>query len=213
MNLVSSYLAANIGVGFQTAKALLLQSANIHAMIGSEYRRMGISATEELRQILEAKGTVGAVQLDLTDRASMLGATLLRANVVGPAHLTCLSLELLRHSKKPRLVFITIHRASRKLDIGNEDMKQAFESDEEGPHAWYRTTVSAYRISKAAPYMLLVQYHISKDGLTVLGVDPRSREEEEEEDEKGGTFTAAIILGEKDDEPGLIHSRDGVVPW
>lgn len=62
---------ANQGIGFETAKALLLnQPTTYHVIIGSRDHAKGLEAAASLT-MLKIKGTIEAVQLDVTDDASV----------------------------------------------------------------------------------------------------------------------------------------------
>ncbi|KAI6376060.1 hypothetical protein MCOR25_002875 [Pyricularia grisea] len=62
---------ANQGVGYETAKNLILSSADYHVIIGSRDSTKGEAAVRELLSTAGVKGTAEAVQLDVTDQASI----------------------------------------------------------------------------------------------------------------------------------------------
>ena len=62
---------ANQGVGFETAKNLVLQNAAYHVILGSRDLSKGEAAAQTLTALPELKGTVSTLQLDVTDDASV----------------------------------------------------------------------------------------------------------------------------------------------
>jgi len=77
----------NQGIGYETAKNLLLFSSSYHVVLGSRDLANGIDAVSSLQK-LPIKGTVETIQIDVTDDASVdtaatkLGATLGRLDVL-----------------------------------------------------------------------------------------------------------------------------------
>ncbi len=63
-------LGANGGVGFETAKNLLLSSPTYHVLLGSRDPTKGSDAVATLKS-LPIKGTVETIQIDVTDDASV----------------------------------------------------------------------------------------------------------------------------------------------
>ncbi|GAA86619.1 hypothetical protein ASPFODRAFT_191105, partial [Aspergillus luchuensis CBS 106.47] len=233
---------ANRGLGLATAKELLL-TTNFHIIVGSRHPSNGNEAIQGLRSLTGIQGTVSAVTLDVTSgpsieaarsqieltfgrldilvhnagvyllptessashvRAKILESTL-EANVSGPARVTEAFLPLLLGPQSqrnevlsPRIVFF--------------------------PTQW-NTHAIEYRISKAALHMLLVEYHMALTGVVVVGVDPgfcatdiigdaeALRQMGAAEPDNGARIIAEVVKGGKDDQPGRVHSAEGLVPW
>lgn len=69
MKLIMVEIGANQGIGYETAKSLLLSSSDesisYHVIIGSRDHARGLEAATRLREeVATGKGTVEAVQLD-----------------------------------------------------------------------------------------------------------------------------------------------------
>ncbi|BCS02756.1 uncharacterized protein AKAW2_61020A [Aspergillus luchuensis] len=225
---------ANRGLGLATAKELLL-TTNFHIIVGSRHPSNGNEAIQGLRSLTGIQGTVSAVTLDVTSgpsieaarsqieltfgrldilvhnagvyllptessashvRAKILESTL-EANVSGPARVTEAFLPLL---------------------LGPQSQRNEF------PTQW-NTHAIEYRISKAALHMLLVEYHMALTGVVVVGVDPgfcatdiigdaeALRQMGAAEPDNGARIIAEVVKGGKDDQPGRVHSAEGLVPW
>lgn len=61
----------NQGVGYETAKNLILASADYHVILGSRDAAKGETAAAALQSTPGVKGTAASVQLDVTDQASI----------------------------------------------------------------------------------------------------------------------------------------------
>lgn len=73
--------------------------------------------------------------------------------------------------------------------------------------------------------MLLVEYHMALTGVVVVGVDPgfcatdiigdaeALRQMGAAEPDNGARIIAEVVKGGKDDQPGRVHSAEGLVPW
>lgn len=61
----------NQGVGYETAKNLVLYSQDYHVILGSRDASKGESAAEELQSTSGVKGTVSFTQIDVTDDQSV----------------------------------------------------------------------------------------------------------------------------------------------
>lgn len=66
-----SYSGANQGVGFETAKNLVLSSASYHVLIGSRDPSRGAQAVSDLQSLPDIQGSVSSIQIDVTDDGSV----------------------------------------------------------------------------------------------------------------------------------------------
>ncbi|GME44150.1 NAD(P)-binding protein [Neofusicoccum parvum] len=194
---------ANQGIGFSTAQLLTLSPQPYHLLIGSRTLSRGHTAATTLHSLPSAnpQTTHTAISLDITSPSSIAAAVsttasshkrldvlinnagiflggpgspwagkpqheLLRhtceTNVFGTAAVTEAFLPLLRQSRAPGGAKIVVLSSS----LGSLEMAAAAP-----PH---RLDISAYRVSKAAVNMLVVEWAkgLEKDGVRVWGVDP-----------------------------------------
>ena len=71
LNITGKTLGANQGVGYETAKNLVLSAAEYHVILGSRDTSKGEAAAEELRSSPGIKGTISMEQIDVTDQQSI----------------------------------------------------------------------------------------------------------------------------------------------
>ena len=233
----------NQGIGFETARNLLLALATNHVILGSRNLANGEEAVKKLQNL---KGTVSAIQLDITDDKSVDAVAqkvaadygrldilvnnagivstvhppsretyhnVLNTNVVGTLSMTEAFLSLLRKSSERRLVFVS-------SSVGS--ISQA--ADPSSPY--YSGNGFEYRSSKAALSMLIVLYwnRLQQD-FKVSGADPglcatnftgnaqSLTSRGAVTPAQGGERIATVIKGEKDANVGRVLGEYGVSPW
>ena len=153
----------------------------------------------------------GIFSLNPSPREAM--REILAVNTVGVVSVTEAFLPLLRHSRAPRLIFVSSSTGS---------VSQAADPTS----IYYAPQANEYRASKAALNMLLVQYtaKLGKDGFRVLGADPglcatniidpdQLRKRGAVEPNVGGERIAAVIRGDRDADLGRVCGEYGVSPW
>ncbi|ROW05827.1 hypothetical protein VMCG_05177 [Cytospora schulzeri] len=180
---------ANQGVGFETARILALGSSSYHIILGSRNISNGEAAAEKLQALPEMKGSITAIQLDVTDDASAeygrldvlvnnagifrRGPTpraaareMFETNVVGYISVTEAFLPLLQKSTgdgghTPRLVFVSSSTGS--ITHASDPYSK-----------YYAAAANEYRAGNAARNMLMNQYwvRLQKEGFKVFGADP-----------------------------------------
>ncbi|KAF2457358.1 hypothetical protein BDY21DRAFT_343616 [Lineolata rhizophorae] len=238
---------ANQGLGFETAK-ILLSSSDFHIILGCRDASKGDAAVKSLESLPSTKGTVSTVPLDVVDDALVdstssqvseaygyidvlvnnagvysqhqhLRAALrdsFAVNVVGAASVTDAFLPLLQKSQRqPRIVFVT--SAMGSLAHSSDPTSHHF-----GPYA------DAYRASKAALNMLLVQYtnNPRSKGVKVLGADPGFcatkltgdpeglKKLGAAEPSVGAEAIANAVKGKMDGNVGKVSDGEGkICPW
>lgn len=167
---------ANQGVSFETAKNLLLSSANYHVLIGSRdlARR---SATVATLNDSRLKGAASPIQIDVTDNASVDAVVKCVSNIYGRLDIlvnnagitstNSLLAEALRERLEVNCVgVVTITEAFLPLLRKSSIKRLVFVSPGVSSisHAanpesrYYRPYVSQYRVTKAGLNMLLVWY-------------------------------------------------------
>ncbi|KAE8376278.1 hypothetical protein BDV26DRAFT_266079 [Aspergillus bertholletiae] len=182
---------ANRGLGYETAKTLLL-SDNYHIIIGSRDGSKGDAAAASLRALPGIHGTVSAMQLDVTDDASVdeakaqIESAFGRLDVlVNNAAIYLLNREAVRDTLRLTLETNVTGAASlteallplllksanpRLIFVSSSNASMAYNLDPNSPHGG--THAAEYRVAKAALNMLLVQYHMKLKNVKVLGADP-----------------------------------------
>jgi NAD(P)-dependent dehydrogenase (short-subunit alcohol dehydrogenase family) len=187
------HAGANQGIGFETAKNLLLSSATYHILLGSRDSSKGIEAVSALRALPDIKGTVDAVQIDVTDDATVDAAAKHVSNTYGRLDVLVNNAGI--HSKNPSprdclrevlavnvvgvvstteafLPLLRISSAPRLIFVSSSigSISQAADPNSK----YYAPLANEYRCSKAALNMLMVQYWVKlgKEGFKVFGADP-----------------------------------------
>ncbi|TAQ89842.1 hypothetical protein B7494_g1803 [Chlorociboria aeruginascens] len=232
---------ANQGIGFETAKNLLLYSESYHILIGSRDPQKGSDAVSAL-QSLPIKGTVSSVQLDVTNDSSVDSAATHIAETYNRLDILVNNAGI--YSQNPVLrdafreilavnvvgvlsvteAFLPLLRKStapRLIFVSSStgSISQAFDPNSK----YYSPAAIDYRASKAALNMLMVQYwvRLGKEGFKVLGADPgltatnffRPLRPGAVEPEVGGERIAAVVRGERDEDMGRVCGEYGVSPF
>lgn len=255
---LTSRAGANQGIGFSAAQLLTLSPQPYHLLIGSRTLSRGHTAATTLHSLPSAnpQTTHTAISLDITSPSSIAAAVsttasshkrldvlinnagiflggpgspwagkpqheLLRhtceTNVFGTAAVTEAFLPLLRQSRAPGGAKIVVLSSS----LGSLEMAAAAP-----PH---RLDISAYRVSKAAVNMLVVEWAkgLEKDGVRVWGVDPGrcvtnlagegleevARKMGAREAVDGARLVVEVMEGKRDGEVGRVVWDKGVRPW
>ncbi|KAK2731518.1 short chain dehydrogenase [Colletotrichum kahawae] len=186
----------NQGVGYETAKNLLLSSAGYHVILGSRDLAKGETAAKGLLSTPGVKGTASSVQIDVTDDASINEAASKVESEYGRLDILVNNAGIISMASPP-----TTAAFRRVLDtnvIGALGVTEAFlpllKKTAHAPprlvfvsssmgsitHAadpsslYYNPHGTEYRVSKAAVNMLLTMYaaRLKPDGFLVLGADP-----------------------------------------
>jgi NAD(P)-dependent dehydrogenase (short-subunit alcohol dehydrogenase family) len=239
---------ANSGVGFATAKTIVTASPNYHVIIGSRSLQNGQNAVQAIQSSEPTTGSLSSVQLDVTDPTSIASAAkqiksqfgrldvlinnagvfsqsqstktameeTFAVNSIGPALVAEAFNPLLIKSARPYSIFISSILGSLS------------EAADPSSSVHYYDGV-AYRMSKAALDMLVVQQHklFGSKGIRVFAVCPglvRSnlRGKGEEDVSAGGRagdpiipaeMILSIIEGKRDADVGKFLRDDRVLSW
>ena len=186
-------------MGYECAKNLILSSADYHVLIGSRVLANGERAVSEMSALPNRKGSVEAIQIDVTvedsvDRAVekvknnhrrldilVNNAGIGEVNPEGPPHKRLRDV-LTTNTIGPVLVtdkFLDLLRKSsapRLVFVSSSGGSLTHAADPKSPYYGSKTGMqwSHYRASKAALNMLLIEYHktLEPEGFQVLGADP-----------------------------------------
>ncbi|OCK86095.1 NAD(P)-binding protein [Lepidopterella palustris CBS 459.81] len=243
---------ANQGLGLSIAK-LLSQSPNpYHIIIGSRSLPRGQAAVAELsNNTTTTKSTLSAIQLDITSLPSITSAVsqitsthsrldilinnagigasgggnlasdihdfkvVFDTNVLGTVSVTDAFVPLLRKSQDPKIVVMS-------STMGSITMAETMPA-----HTW---NASAYRASKAALNMLIVEWNklLGKEEreIRVWGVDPGLcatsfigdySKSNGRDPAEGAAIVLGVIEGKRDDDVGKVcydqWGEVGVRPW
>ncbi|MCJ1434145.1 hypothetical protein MMC27_003511 [Xylographa pallens] len=183
---------SNQGVGFETAKNLLLSSPDYHVLIGSRDRSKGSQAVSAL-EALSIKGTVDMVQIDVTDDASVDAAAQHVLDKHGHLDVLVNNAGIFSQNPSPREAYRAIlavncvgalsateaflpllrkSKAPRLIFVSSSTGSISYAADPTS--RYYRASANEYRSSKAALNMLIVQYahKLGLEGFKVFGADP-----------------------------------------
>ena len=233
---------ANQGVGFETAKNLLLSSANYHVLIGSRDPTKGLAAVTTLKES-PIKGTVSFIQIDVTNTASVdaavkqvsdtYGRLDILVNNAGIISTNPVLAEALRETLEVNCVGVVIvteafipllRKSSTKRLVFISSGVSSISHAANPESRYYRPYVSQYRVTKAGLNMLLVQYwaKLKEEGFKVFGADPglvatnlheRSRTAAMMGADVGGGRVAVVVKGERDEFEGKVCGAYGVLEW
>ncbi|KAH8814898.1 putative short chain dehydrogenase/reductase [Xylogone sp. PMI_703] len=183
---------ANQGIGYETAKNLVLSSSDWHVIIGSRDPVKGANAVSALKS-LPIKGTVSAVKLDVTSEASVEAAATIVAQLHGRLDVlvnnagifskNLNSTDCLRENFAVNCIgVVSVTEAFLPLLRKSSSPRLIFVSTSVGsltlasdPRSkYYSSAANEYRASKAALNMLMVQYWVKlgPEGFKVFGADP-----------------------------------------
>ncbi|CAG2008878.1 unnamed protein product [Fusarium graminearum] len=187
---------ANQGVGYETAKNLLLSSVDYHVIIGSRDEAKGEVAADELRLLENIKGTVSNIQLDVTDDASVDAAARNLTSEWGRLDILVNNAGIISMASPPtREAFRTVletnligalsvteaflpllrkaeHLPPRLIFVTSSTGSITHATNPDSPY--YNPYATEYRTSKAGLNMLMVMYYarLKPDGFLVFSVDP-----------------------------------------
>ncbi|KAM0342602.1 hypothetical protein ACHAPU_009458 [Fusarium lateritium] len=187
---------ANQGVGYETAKNLILSSVKYHVILGSRDEAKGEAAVQSLRSLDNVKGTVSSMQVDVTDDSSVdkaaqtLGSEWGRLDIlVNNAGIVSMesppTREVFRKILETNLVgalsvteaFLPLlrkaeHKPPRLIFVTSSTGSLTHASDPESP--LHNSGAAEYRSSKAGLNMLMALYHarLKSEGILVFGADP-----------------------------------------
>ncbi|PYH40871.1 putative carbonyl reductase [Aspergillus saccharolyticus JOP 1030-1] len=186
---------ANKGVGYETAKALLLTSADYHVLLASRDPARGAEALESLQREPTIQGTAAAMQLDVTDDASIQAAAQqvkerygrldVLINNAGISNKSSNPGEQVRANMATNVVGpVVVTDAFEPLLKAATDPRIIFVTSSLGslghasnPNSIYYSTKASYpydyyRASKAALNMIMVEYGKRNPEIKVFGGDP-----------------------------------------
>ncbi|QPC59865.1 hypothetical protein HYE67_002096 [Fusarium culmorum] len=187
---------ANQGVGYETAKNLLLSSVDYHVIIGSRDEAKGEVAASELRSLENIKGTVSSIQLDVTDDASVDVAARNLTSEWGRLDILVNNAGIISMASPPtREAFRTVletnligalsvteaflpllrkaeHLPPRLIFVTSSTGSITHAANPDSPY--YNPYATEYRTSKAGLNMLMAMYYarLKPDGFLVFSVDP-----------------------------------------
>jgi NAD(P)-dependent dehydrogenase (short-subunit alcohol dehydrogenase family) len=187
---------ANQGVGYETAKNLVLSSADYHVILGSRDKAKGESAAKELQSVPGVKGTVSSTQLDVTDDSSVDNSAKRLEEQWGRLDVLVNNAGIISMARPPtREAFRTVldtnvigplsvteaflpllrkaeHKPARLVFVSSSMGSITHASDPNSPY--YNPHGTEYRTSKAALNMLMTMYNarLKDEGFLVFGTDP-----------------------------------------
>ncbi|KAI0890584.1 NAD(P)-binding protein [Annulohypoxylon maeteangense] len=187
----------NQGIGYETAKNLILSSEDYHVILGSRDIDKGTTAVKTLQALPGVKGSVSTTQIDVTDDTSVdaaaarisashghLDILINNAGIVSMTHPPTRS--TLRRILETNVVgalsvtesFLpllrkTAHPPSRLIFVSSSTGSITHASDPKSPY-YGPGGATEYRASKAAVNMLMAQYcaRLRPEGILVFGADP-----------------------------------------
>ena len=196
---LTSSTGSNQGVGYECAKSLVLSSADFHVLIGSRSLDNGLKAAADLSALPDLKGSVEAIQIDVTNEDSVQSAVekvtrdhhrldilvnnagIGETSTVGPPYQRLRDV-LTTNTIGPVMVtdmFLDLLRKSsspRLVLVSSSGGSLTHAADPNSPFYGSKTGMqfSHYRASKAALNMLLIEYHktLGEEGFRVMGADP-----------------------------------------
>lgn len=190
-------IGGNQGVGYETAKNLVLFSQDYHVILGSRDISKGEAAAKELQATEGIKGTASSTQIDVTDDHSVDAAAARIASeygrldvLVNNAGIVSMASPPTREALRPILetnvvgslsvteAFLdllrkAVHKPPRLVFVSSSTGSITHAANPDSPY--YRPGGAIeYRTSKAALNMLMVMYYarLKPEGFYVFGADP-----------------------------------------
>jgi len=185
---------ANQGIGYETAKNLIQASASYHVIVGSRKLAAGEEAARNLTAEPGAKGSAEAIQVDVTDDASVDAAAAKVAADHGRLDILVNNAGIVSLANPPSRAkyrdvlntnavgalsmtetFLDLLRKSdekRVVFVSSSVGSLTHASNPESPY--YSGNGFEYRSSKACLNMLIVLYwnRLQSEGFKVFGADP-----------------------------------------
>ncbi|KAJ4026396.1 hypothetical protein NW752_001337 [Fusarium irregulare] len=187
---------ANQGVGFETAKNLILSSVDYHVVIGSRNEAKGQEAAENLQSLNDIRGTVSSIQLDVTDDTSVDNAARTLASEWGRLDILVNNAGIISTASPPtREAFRSVletnlvgalsvteaflpllrkaeHKPPRLIFVTSSTGSITHAANPDSPY--YSPYGTEYRTSKAGLNMLMTMYYarLKPEGFLVFGADP-----------------------------------------
>ncbi|KAF9773441.1 hypothetical protein IL306_008722 [Fusarium sp. DS 682] len=187
---------ANQGVGFETAKNLVLSSVKYHVIIGSRDEAKGEIAARELQSLDDIKGTVSSIQIDVTDDSSVDAAAQTLASEWGRLDILVNNAGIISMDSPPtREAFRKVlntnlvgalsvteaflpllrkseHKPPRLIFVSSSTGSITHASNPESP--LHSAGAMEYRTSKAGLNMLMTMYYtrLKSEEFLVFGADP-----------------------------------------
>ncbi|KAI0381930.1 NAD(P)-binding protein [Hypomontagnella monticulosa] len=207
----------NQGVGYETAKNLVLYSQDYHIIVGSRDASKGEAAAKELQSTSGVKGTVSFTQIDVTDDQSVDAAASRIATEYGRLDVLVNNAgimvnpptrEVFRRILETNVVGAlsvteacldllrkAVHKPPRLIFVSSSTGSITHAANPDSPY--YNPGATEYRTSKAALNMLMVMYYarLKPEGFYVFGADPG--------------LVATNFTGD----PESLRKRNAVEPW
>jgi NAD(P)-dependent dehydrogenase (short-subunit alcohol dehydrogenase family) len=240
--LTSLSVGATEGVGYETAKNLVLSSEICHVLVCSPNFGNSEDAVASLNALPGAKGTASALELDITDDASIFMAAQVVEEQYG--HVDCLvnNAGIPNGYSGPA---IRIRENMATSVVGPVVVTTAFEpllKKSSDPRVIFVTSPSAslissthpatnasylysyYHASKAALSMIMVEYGKRASRIGLWGRDPDwlgTNQENREQMQRfgvpdpsvGGIEIARVVKGERDGDGSRVVGKHGVQQW
>ncbi|KAI1461609.1 NAD(P)-binding protein [Annulohypoxylon moriforme] len=188
---------ANQGVGYETAKNLILSSQDYHVILGSRDIAKGEAAAKELQAVEDIKGTVSPTQIDVTNDTSVDAAASRISSEYGHLDILVNNAGIVSMTKPPTrtamrhildtnvvgalsvteaflpLLRTSTHQPPRLVFVSSSTGSITHASNPASPY-YAPGGATEYRTSKAALNMLMVMYYarLKPEGFLVFGADP-----------------------------------------
>ncbi|KAI1094974.1 NAD(P)-binding protein [Rostrohypoxylon terebratum] len=187
----------NQGVGYETAKNLILSSQDYHVILGSRDAAKGEAAAKELQAAEGIKGSTSSIQIDVTDDESVDAAASRITSEYGRLDILINNAGIASMTKPPTrtafrriletnvvgalsvteaflpLLREAIHKPPRLVFVSSSMGSITHASNPDSPY-YAPGGATEYRTSKAALNMLIALYYarLKPEGFYVFGADP-----------------------------------------
>ncbi|KAF4462089.1 short-chain alcohol dehydrogenase [Fusarium albosuccineum] len=187
---------ANQGVGYETAKNLVLSSPDYHVILGCRNILKGEEAAANLQELPDIKGTVLSTELDVTDDTSVDAAAKLVGSEYGRVDILVNNAGIISTANPPireafrsvletnlvgalsvmeaflPLLWNAMHKPARLIFVSSSMGSIKHAADPASPY--YNPRGTEYRVSKAGLNMLMAMYNarLKPEGILVFGADP-----------------------------------------